>query len=270
MKASFVGVWASVAIVTALGALPARSQPSGSAVLTRIEATKTLKVCIWPDYFGISYRNPRTGDLQGIDIDLSQALARDLKAKVDYVLTDFSRVLNDVEQGRCDIAMMAMGVTPERAQRIRFSEPYLRSDVYAIATRANPSIKSWADIDRPGRVVVVQKGTYMEPLMQRTLRAATLRVVDRPSEREREVESGQADVFITDYPYSKRMLKNTDWARVIAPTSSVQTTDYAYAVAKGDPLWLDRVNLFVRQIKIDGRLLKAAQPHELDPIVVKD
>ena len=46
-----------------------------------IQRSKVIKVCIWPDYFGISYRNPRTGALQGIDIELSQAFASDLGAK---------------------------------------------------------------------------------------------------------------------------------------------------------------------------------------------
>lgn len=95
-------------------------------------------------------------------------------------------------------------------------------------------------------------------------------VTTKPSEREREVESGRADAFITDYPYSQRMLINTDWARVIGPDQPVQVTYYAYAIPKGDEKWLARVNQFVRDIKMDGRLEIAAKPHNLLPMVVKD
>lgn len=49
--------------------------PAQAGVLDDVKASGELKVCIWPDYYGISYRNPRTGTLQGIDIDLSLALA---------------------------------------------------------------------------------------------------------------------------------------------------------------------------------------------------
>ena len=77
-----------------------------------IQKTHVLKVCIWPDYFGVSYRNPRNDSLQGIDIDLSRAFARDLGAEVNYVETDFSRLLDDLQAKRCHIAMMAVGVTP--------------------------------------------------------------------------------------------------------------------------------------------------------------
>ena len=235
-----------------------------------IQKTRVLKVCIWPDYFGVSYRNPRNDSLQGIDIDLSRAFARDLGAEVSYVETDFSRLLDDLQAKRCHIAMMAVGVTPQRQERVDFSLPYLRSDVYAVATRTNQSVRRWDDIDRPGRVVVVQKGTFMEPVMQSTLKYARLESVLRPSEREREVESGRADVFMTDYPYSRRVLSTFDWAVVIAPDRPVRLTDYAYAVPKGDAAWLARVNTFVRQIRQDGRLTEAAKRFDLLPIVVKD
>ena len=244
--------------------------PAQAGVLDDIAETKVLKVCIWPDYFGVSYRHPRTGTFQGIDIDLSAAFAKELGARLVYVETDFSRLMDDLDAHTCQVAMMGVGVTPQRAARVDFSAPYLRSDVYAIATKVNTSMRHWVDIDQDGRVVVVQKGTFMEPLMKDYLKHAALRVVDQSGERELEVKSGRADVFITDYPYSQRMLMNYDWVNVIGPTQPIKPTDYAYAVAKGDAEWLARVNSFVSQIKSDGRLVQAAKPYNLLPIVVRD
>ena len=246
------------------------ASPARADMLDEIAPGATLRVCIWPDYFGITYRNPHTRRLQGLDTDLSQELARDLGTRLAHVETSFAQVMDDVAARRCHVAMMGIGVTPPRQERVDFSPPYLRSDVYAIATRANRGIASWDDIDQPGRVVVVQRGTLMEPLMQQTLRHATLRVATRPGEREHDVESGRADVFIADYPYSRRMLLQADWARVIAPTRTVQMTDYAYAVPKGMPRWRERVDAFVAAIKHDGRLAAAAARHDLTPIVVLD
>jgi ABC-type amino acid transport substrate-binding protein len=245
----------------------AATAPAAGAVLEEIRREGRLRVCMWPDYYGISYRNRRTGALQGLDVDLSQALAADLGVRLETVDTDFSRVLDDVASRRCHVAMMGVGVTAARAERVAFSLPYLRSDVYAITTRGNRTIRTWDDLDRPGRVIVVQKGTVMEPLMARVLKQAELRIVSRPGEREQEVESGRADAFITDYPYSRRMLATTDWARLVAPQQVVQLTDYAYALPKGEAAWLERVNTFVRAIRQDGRLERAARRHELLPII---
>lgn len=252
-------------LVTALASVPV-----AAGMLEDIATSRELRVCIWPDYFGISYRNPRTGNFQGLDIDLSQALAHELGVGLKYIETDFSRVIDDVAARRCHIAMMAVGITPQRAARVDFSRPYLRSDVYAVTTRSHAGLEHWEDLDQAGNIIVVLKGTVMEPLMQTTLRHATVQVVTRPGEREREVESGRADAFMTDYPYSQRMLMNTDWARVLAPPSPLHVTDYAYAVPQGEREWLARVDVFVSQVKRDGRLAQAARPHNLLPIVVGD
>ncbi len=67
------------------------------STLEDIQKTKTLKVCIWPDYFGISYRNPRSGTLHGVDINLSRDLAQELGAKLQYVETSFANFIADLE-----------------------------------------------------------------------------------------------------------------------------------------------------------------------------
>ena len=241
-----------------------------AGVLEAIHESGVLKVCIWPDYYGISYRNPHSGRLSGLDIDLSQQLAKELGVRLQYEETDFSRLLNDLESGRCHIAMMGVGITPARQERVAFSLPYLHSDLYAVASLENQAVRKWADIDQPGKVVVVQKGTYMDPLMERILKQATLLKVVRTAEREREVETGRADVFIADYPYSRQILDSADWARVIAPDAPVALTDYGYAVPKGDPEWLARINRFVQDVSRDGRLRAAATRYHLLPMLLKD
>lgn len=263
MQAFFVLLFSLSLLFTA-------SASAESSHLDRILAEKTLRVCIWPDYYGISYRNPKTQQLTGIDVDLARQFAKDLGVEVHFVDSSFARLIDDVTQDRCDIAMFAIGVTPARAEKLRFTQPHLVSDIYAITTRSNRRIKNWADIDQPGVAVAVAKGTYHEPVMREKLKAATLLVLDNPHAREQEVESGRADVFMTDFPYSRRMLDNVDWARLVTPPAQYYLTSYAYALAPSDARWHERADAFVAQIKQDGRLLEAARRYQLDPIIVKD
>lgn len=238
--------------------------------LEQIQARKALKVCIWPDYYSITYRNPKTQQLSGIDIDLAQEFARDLGVEVEFVDSSFARLIPDILEERCDIAMFAIAITPGRQEKLQFSRPHLKSDIYAITTRSNRRIKQWEDIDKPGVEVAVAKGTYHEPVMREKLKHARLVVLDTPFAREQEVQSGRADVFMTDYPYVQRMLVNADWARLVAPPSAYYPVPYAYAMKPGDAVWHARVESFVQKIKQDGRLLEAARKHKLDAIVVKD
>jgi ABC-type amino acid transport substrate-binding protein len=236
----------------------------------RIAASKELRVCVWPDYYGISYRNARTQQLEGIDIDQAQAFAKDLGVVVRFVDSSFAKLVDDLVQDRCDVAMFAIGITPARAEKLRFTKPYLVSDIYAITTKSNRQIKTWADIDRPGVVVSVAKGTLQESVMRDKLKEASLSVNSTPQGREQDVESGRADVFMTDYPFSRRMLEQTDWARLLSPPATYHLTSYAYAVAPGDEQWLARAERFVADVKKDGRLAAAAKRHQLEPIVTRD
>jgi cyclohexadienyl dehydratase len=255
---------ALLGLLAALSASPVSAAPTASQ---RVQDSGALRVCIWPDYYGISLRNPRTGQLSGIDIDLSAAFAADLKVKPVYVDSSFATLVDDLLRDRCDIAMFAVGMTPQRAQALRFSRPYLESDIYAVTTRSSRVVKRWQDLDRPGVRVAVQAGTFMEPVMAGALKQANLVVVRPPDTRERELEAGRVDAFMTDYPYSRRLLDNADWARLVAPPAPFFVLPYAYAVKPGDATWLTAVDEFVSRIQRDGRLQAAAKRHGLSAIV---
>ena len=238
--------------------------------LDRILRNGLLRVCMWPEYYAISYRNPRTGELQGLDIDLSRALAGDLGAVVGFVESSFPRFAEDLRSDRCDIGMFAIGVTPARSRLVAFSRPYLRSGIHAVTTRTHPRIRGWADLDQEGMVIAVQEDTYMDEYARGAFRRARVVALSHPQAREEEVQSGRADAFLTDYPYGQRMLAFHPWAQLIAPDGPVQETPYAYAVAPDEPAWLERVDRFVAAIKRDGRLEAVAARYKLLPIVALD
>lgn len=263
-----ITLFLATASLVAVAALSAAAQ-TVSGREAAIRAAGELKVCIWPGYFAITYRSPRTGELEGIDIDLARAFAADLGVKATFVETSFVGFMDELAANRCDVAMFGVGITPQRKARVAFSRPYLRSDVYAVTTKSQRRIAGWADIDQPGVVVAVQAGTFMEPLMRETLKKAELMVVRPPRTREVEIEAGRADVFMSDFPYTRLMMLTYDWTRIIEPPAPVSPTDYAYAVRQDEPDWLARVNAFVTAIGTDGRLAAAAARFGLTPILVK-
>lgn len=267
LLALVAGLWLGLGLVSS--GVPAAHAEGATSTLDRVRADRQLRVCIWPDYYGITFRNPRTQQLVGIDVELSAQLARDLDVAVTYVDASFVSLIAHVTGGRCDVAMFAIGILPARQQHLAFSQPYLQSDIHAITTRTNRQIRRWADIDQPGVKVAVQAGTFMEPVMARSLKSATLVVVRPPATREAELEAGRVDVFMTDYPYSRRLLDTADWARLISPPEPFHVVNYGYAVKPGDARWLAYVDDFVARIRADGRLAAAAQRHGLSDALIR-
>ncbi|RAU17184.1 amino acid ABC transporter substrate-binding protein [Nitrincola tibetensis] len=238
--------------------------------LLNIKMNSELRVCIWPDYYSITYRNPRTEILEGVDIEIAHAFAEFLEVDLVFVDSSFAMLVDNLSNDRCDIAMHGVGVREDRAQFMAFTQPHLRSGIFAVGRKNNSHIQSWEDIDQLGNIVVVQKGTYMEPVMRDQLQYAELTVVDDFMAREQEVMSGRADVFMTDYPYALRMVSLTQWARLIEPPTPLAPTDYAYAVPLNEDQWLKTVNHFMDEIRSKGLLLEFARKNGLEPIVLVD
>lgn len=267
------GRWPS-AILTAIvlsWGTSTMAQPAASAApsrLDQIQARGSVRVCAWPDYRGISLRDPRTGAWSGLDADLARELARDLKVSLEMVESSFPRLIPDLLADRCDVAMFGVGMLAQRVEHLRFTQPYLQSDIHAVAVKGSRTVRQWSDIDQPGIRVAVAAATFMEPVMASRLQHARLVVVRPPDTREQELESGRVDVFMTDYPYGRRVLDSTDWARLISPPTPVFPLQYAYPVKPGDDRWFQRMAAFVSAIKADGRLASTARRHGLSEIVV--
>lgn len=257
------GVW----LLLVAGVLNCLGANAGE-VLERVRARGELKVCIWPEYQRISLRDPRSGQLTGLDIDLATALAADLRVKLRFVDSSFVTLIQDLSTDRCDVAMFGIAMLPRRMEKLQFSTPYLQSDIYAITTRTSRIVRQWSDIDQPGVLVGVQAGTFMEPIMRDRLRHAELVAIQLPQTRERELIAGRVDVFMTDYPYGRALTETEDWATLLTPPAPFHVLPYAHASKPGDLEWRTTLNAFVARIRHDGRLDAAARRHGLESIVL--
>ena len=262
-KAALAGAIAVAGLASVPAPADAQSQDSR---LYRVTSSGKLRVCQYPNYYAISYRNPTSGEIEGIDADLSKELARELGVELEIVESSFGTFIADLQADKCEIGMFGIGATLQRAQAVAFSDPYLVSSIYAVVKAGGP-VQTWDDIDQEGVRVVVTLGSYIEPFMRGYLKKAELVTVAPPASREGEVVAGRAEVLMTDYPTSVKLGSLFDWAQTIEPDGDLRPPPYSYVVPQGDQIWLNYVNLFVSTIKLDGRLEKFAEKNALGPIV---
>jgi ABC-type amino acid transport substrate-binding protein len=260
VTATFVALLAACVLAT-----PAVSQQLQSR-LFEVTKSKTLRVCQYPLYYSISFRDPKSGEIVGIDADLAKELAKELDAKLEIVESSFGTFIADLQANKCEIGMFGVGASLKRAQAVEFSKPYLVTNIYGV-TRKDSSIKSWADVDKPGVKAAVSLGSFIEPFMKNYLKNAEVVSVAPPNTREAELVARRVDIIMTDFPTAIKVTDEFDWAVTILPNEKLAITPYAYVVPQGDQIWLNFINLFVDTIKLDGRLMMYAKKHKLDPIV---
>src|SRR6476661_4350968 len=177
---SILGVLAVTGMMTA-ASLPVEAQQTQSR-LFEVTKSKKLRVCQFPLYYSISFRNPKTGEIEGIDADLAKELAKELDAKLEIVETSFGTFIADLQAGKCEIGMFGVGATLKRAQAVEFSKPYLITNIYVV-TRKDSKIKKWEDLDQKGVKTAASLGSYIDTYMRDYLKNAEVISIAPPNTR---------------------------------------------------------------------------------------
>ena len=104
------------------------------------------------------------GELTGFDIDVSHQIARRIGRKPKIVTTEWDGILAGLLAGKYDAIIGSMAVTPQRAEKVAFSEPYYHSGAQLFVHRENP--QQIYSIDECGgkRIAVVLGETYQHYL----------------------------------------------------------------------------------------------------------
>ena len=88
----------------------------------------------------------RPGERTGFEVEIAEALARELGVKAEFVQNDWSTLVPSLERGTFDIALNGLEVTPAREQRIRFSRPYYLFAERLVARAGDGRVKDLASL----------------------------------------------------------------------------------------------------------------------------
>lgn len=173
------------------------SSVSSAAELKEIQQRGYLVVGVKDNLRPLSFRDPTTGKLQGLEVDLAQRLAQDLVGKLGAVrfqlLTNQDR-LSVVIEGKVDFTIARVTATSSRARLVSFSIPYY-SDGTALVTK-DTSLKRLNDVAKEKIAVLTGSGTIAT--VRYLLPNAQLLGVDSYQQAHSLLETGAASVFAAD------------------------------------------------------------------------
>jgi len=259
---------AALCCAAALHGVPA-SAHAGAAAMSRLEAireARVLRVCIWLNSGEVSFRDRQSGEIQGMDADLARDLAKDLGVALSFEETDPQNLPEELDRGRCDVAMGGIGITAPRAARMRFTKPIVKSDHYAVVS-SFAALAAWTDLDQPGTAVGIRAG--MEEMAGQRLRKARIVTVAPPYTLEGELEAGRVDAYLANFSMARHARRLEHGTRVLTPDKPFAVTAYGFAAKPGDDAWVARLDAFVDAIRRDGRLDEVAQRWGFHDLIVK-
>jgi polar amino acid transport system substrate-binding protein len=124
--------------VAAVVMLAATATTALSASLPdRIAQAKVIKVAVNAIYPPMEFKDPATGTLTGFDVDLGNALAKQLGVTFDWQESAFEQLMPSLATGRADLILSGLTDRPERRASADFID-YLNSGAqfFVLAERA--------------------------------------------------------------------------------------------------------------------------------------
>ncbi|MGZ8295404.1 MAG: cystine ABC transporter substrate-binding protein [Telluria sp.] len=147
----------SAVLAAATLALPA----SGADLMATAKTRGTLRVAMEGTYPPFNFKDPKTGELAGYDVDVAKLLAAKLGLKPEFVTTEWSAILAGLAAGKYDVIVSQVGITPKREQAFDFSVPYTYSSPQLIV-RKNDKAAYASLADLKGKKLGVGQGSVFE------------------------------------------------------------------------------------------------------------
>ncbi len=200
-------------------------------------------------------KDPGTGELRGVAVDIARELA--MRLGIELVAVEYPSppaVLDGLKVDAWDVGFLA--IDPSRAVVVDFAPPYLQIDATYLTT-AGSSIRSVTEADQPGVRIAVTSKSVEEIVLSRSLKRAELQRVDTISAGFDLLRDGDAHALAAPRPALLALSARLPGSRVLE--DRFHAAFGAMAVPKGQTGRLAYIAEFVEQAKASGLVQQAIE-----------
>jgi polar amino acid transport system substrate-binding protein len=188
----------------------------------------------------------KSGKFIGFDIDIANAIAKDLGVPVEFQNYAFSGLIPAILANKVDFAVADITATDKRKEVLDFSDSYYKSGQVLLVSRTLvPNATNWKDFDKEGYIVAVSLGTTADLIATQMFKKATVKRYDGNALARMEVRSGRAHVLVNETAPVKifSMQNPKETYAILDPFT---TEDICIAVPKGNPALVSYLNTFLK------------------------
>jgi polar amino acid transport system substrate-binding protein len=202
----------------------------------------------------------KDGKIIGLDADLSRAMAAAMGVKPRIEAMPFSQLLTALEEGRIDMILSGMTMTPQRNLKVVFVGPYYISGkgiLTKIQTLA--AMQEARDMNKPDFTLAALKGSTSQIFVENLIPNAKLLVTDTLDEAMELIFQNKADALIADYPYCAVMAFRHQDKGLTAGQARLTFEPLGIALPANDPHLVNWVENFLALVRGSGELERLAK-----------
>ncbi|GAA3106470.1 polar amino acid transport system substrate-binding protein [Kribbella aluminosa] len=198
----------------------------------------------------------KDGKFTGFDNDLITAVAAKLNLKPEFVGTDFSALLSQVNGGQFDLGSSSITVTEARKKTVAFSNGY-DFGYLGLNTTKSSGITKFDQL--PGKRVVVVQGTVQDDYAtQKNLNPVC---VPNYNAALGQLKAGTADAWVSPAEIGEKMAKEQGGGTVILAAKELSDAPMAFAVAKQNDKLREAVDKALDEVIADGTWTKLVEQY---------
>ncbi|MEG1203245.1 MAG: transporter substrate-binding domain-containing protein, partial [Comamonas sp.] len=169
----------------------------GAVSLATMGAAQSAQLVVATDTAFVPFEFKQGDKYVGFDIDLWDAIAKELK--LDYRLQpmDFNGILPALQTKNVDVALAGITIKDERKQVIDFSDGYYDSG-FMIMVPTNSKINGGEDLD--GKQMAMKTGTSAVDYAKANFKKTELRLSPNIDNAYMELMTGRVDAAMHDTP----------------------------------------------------------------------
>ena len=233
------------------------TMPMGT-VLREIQDRGSLTVGVDETTQGLAYRDPKDGQIKGMEVDLALEIARRIFGDrpsediLELVPVTTDEKVVAVKNGTVDLTIDAVSMSCARWQEVAFSTEYLTTDQQFLVRKDSP-IRTAADL--AGRTVCVTAGSSSAKILERDAPQAKRLPVGPRTECLVALQQGSADAYFGHDTFLRGLLLQDGTVEIrdgVLPAEVDVTSHYGIAIAHGREDLVRFVNQALAEMRADG------------------
>ncbi len=188
----------------------------------------------------------------GFDIDVAEEVCKRMGVELVKQPINWETKETDLDVGKCDCIWNGMSVSPERAEKMNLSEPYMKNAMVFVV-KGDSTVTSIDDLKTAK--IAVQNGSTAQDILEKSEIKDTITVaaIGTNVEALQQLEMGLCEAVFLDKIVADYEIKTSGKNLKVLP-EGLEEEEYAIGFRKNDQKLRDEVQKILGEMKADGKL----------------
>jgi His/Glu/Gln/Arg/opine family amino acid ABC transporter permease subunit len=240
---------------------------AGAASADDADTQRVVKVGTEGTYPPFTYRDPKSNQLTGFDIEVMKAVGKEAGWDVRFVEAPFDSLFPALDSGRIDAIANQVTINPERKARYLFSTPYTYSHGVIVTAADTDDITTLGDLK--GRKTAQTASSNWAEVARKA--GADVKYVQDFGPGVELLTQGRVDAIVNDNIAVLDYLATSGTDQVkIAGTAGDEILEQALAFRQADPELRTQADAALKALADDGTLAKISEKYFKADVTVKE